>query len=369
MVGSPGSIYQPGWGVTNNFRLDTSALCQDVVDHIVPPGYFSKLRHLSNDDFLSQYNIKLARQVAMGSQLRLRFEQEAKLLKKVVAQAQITGEERIKAAFEEFKKYEDDRVNSRCAEMDARLDALSIDFDEECLDRRNDPGRLFPELNRYIKELYPHMLTAIAGRRWVIGHGVRLAVMKCAESTELRQVFADVVSAGIAKGMSEGLKHGVEHKKDKVDLAAIEAYGPEADTKYVAALHALKDLKYPLIDQLEKLKDAPKDVIMASLFLESDSGEDTPHWIHELRPSSSQLKILVYLEKKKCRVVYHTHEVGFVHHARSDGVPVSVPIVAPQGLAILLADVATQTEITEDKASSRLLRSKSLPPMYNLDWP
>ncbi|GJV67432.1 hypothetical protein Tco_1482941, partial [Tanacetum coccineum] len=133
-------------------------------------------------------------------------------------QAQVTGEERIKAAFKEFKKYEDDRVNSQCAEIDARLDALSIYFD---------------------KELYPHMLTAIAG-------------------------------------MSEGLKHRVEHKKAKLYLATIEAYDPEADTKYVAVLHALKDLKYPLVDQLEKLKDAPIDLIMASLYFESDSREDAP---------------------------------------------------------------------------------------------
>ncbi|GKF19058.1 hypothetical protein Tco_0067696 [Tanacetum coccineum] len=142
-------------------------------------------------------------------------------------QAQVTGEEQIKAAFEEFKKREDDKVERRCAEIDARLDALSVDFDEE---------------------LYPHMLTAIAGRRWVIGHGLRLAVMKCAESTDLRQAFANVVSAGIAKGMSEGLKHGVEHGKAQLDLEVIEAYDPEADAKYVAALHALKDLEYPLID-------------------------------------------------------------------------------------------------------------------------
>ncbi|GKD64954.1 hypothetical protein Tco_1307062 [Tanacetum coccineum] len=208
------------------------------------------------------------------------------------------------------------------------------------------------------------------GRRWVIGHGLRLAVMKCAKSTELRHVFANVVSAGIAKGMSKGLKHGIEHGKANLDLAVIEAYDPKADTKYVAVLHALKDLKYPLVDQLEKLKDAPIDLIMASLYLESDSGEDDPQWIRELRPSSSQLKIPVYPEvrypkdpwsfkeeilledviaanisraekKKKCRVVCHTHGVGFAHHARSDGVPVSVPTIAPQGLAILLADAAT----------------------------
>ncbi|GKB67645.1 hypothetical protein Tco_0929057 [Tanacetum coccineum] len=111
--------------------------------------------------------------------------------------------------------------------MDVRLDALSIDVDEE---------------------LYPHMLTAIAGRRWVIRHGMRLTVMKCAESLELRHAFVNVVYARIAKGMSEGLEYSVKQGEAKLDLAAIEAYDPDADDKYVAALHALKDLKYPLVD-------------------------------------------------------------------------------------------------------------------------
>ncbi|GJY50032.1 hypothetical protein Tco_0439988 [Tanacetum coccineum] len=183
--------------------------------------------------------------------------------------------------------------------MDARLDALSIDFNEE---------------------LYPHMLTAIAGYWWVIGHSLHMAVLKCVESLELRQAFANVVSAGIAK--------------------------------------VLKDLKYPLIDELEKLKDAPMDIVMTSLYLESDTGEDAPKWIRDLRPSSSQLKIPVYPEvhdpkypwaikeemlledaiaanksrakkKRKCRIVFRTHGVGSAHHARSDGVPVSAPTVIP----------------------------------------
>nr|GEU95128.1 transposase (putative), gypsy type [Tanacetum cinerariifolium] len=211
--------------------------------------------------------------------------------------------------------------------MDARLDALSIDFDEE---------------------LYPHMLTAIA----------------------------DVLSAGIAMGMSEGLKHGVEHGRAKVDLVAIEAYDLEADTKYVAAFHVLKDLKYPLVDQLEKLKDAPIDVIMASLFLESDSEEDVRNlkdpWSFKdeiLLEDAIAANVSRAEKKKKYRVVCRTHRVGSTHHARSDGILVSVPIVAPQGLTILLADAATQTHITEDEASPRLIRSKSLPPLYNLDWP
>nr|GEV27608.1 transposase (putative), gypsy type [Tanacetum cinerariifolium] len=438
MVGSPESIYRPEWGITNGSMLDIPEAYQDLVDHVAPPGYFSELRHLHNDDFLRQYNANLARQVAMGSQLRLRFEQEAKLLKKSIAQVarrdkriqareneiknlkalleaeadmkkaaedksvklsqeledmralfsdlqvsndrlsqqvstlqeQVSGEEKLKAAFEEFKQYEDNRVEQRCAEMDARLDAISIDFDEE---------------------LYLHTLTAIAGRRWMTGRGLRLDVMKCGESLELRQAFTDVVSAGITKGMSEGLKHGVEHGQAQLNLDAIEAYDPEAEAKYIAALQALKNLKYPLVDQLEGLKDAPMDVIMAALHLESDTRDDAPQWVRELRPSSFQLTIPVYPEvrdlmdpwackeemlladaiaanvsraekKKKCRVVCRTHGVSSAHHARSDGVPVSVPTVVPQGLAILLADAATQTESDE---ASQLLRSSFLPVMHS----
>ncbi|GJS22640.1 hypothetical protein Tco_0451272 [Tanacetum coccineum] len=86
IVMSPGGIYQPEWGVTNGCRLDTPSSCQELVDHLAPPGYFSELRHLPNEEFLGQFNMTLARQVAMGSQLRLRFEQEAKLLRKSVAQ-------------------------------------------------------------------------------------------------------------------------------------------------------------------------------------------------------------------------------------------------------------------------------------------
>ncbi|GJU52418.1 hypothetical protein Tco_1226132 [Tanacetum coccineum] len=221
------------------------------------------------------------------------------------------------------QQHEDERVNARCAEMDARLDALSVDFDEELL------------------------------RKYGMGHG----------------------------------KAGLE-------LTVVEAYDLEADNKYVAALHDLKDLNYPLIDELEQLKDAPLDVIMASLYLDSDAGEDAPQFIRDLRPSSSQLKIPVYpevrnprnpwackdeilledaiaanisrVEKKKSRVICRTHRVGSAHHARSDGIPVSVPTIAPQGLQILLADAATQTE---DEESPWLLRSKSLPVMFNLDWP
>nr|GEY93401.1 reverse transcriptase domain-containing protein [Tanacetum cinerariifolium] len=161
---------------------------------------------------------------------------------------------------------------------------------------------------------------------WVIGHGMRLSMMKCAESLEMRQAFADVVSAGVAKVVR------IERCVDGCDHGCF-------------------------------------------IFGERYWG-DAPQYIRDLCPSSSQLTILMYPKvrdprnpwackeeialadaiaanisraekKKKCRIVCRTHGVGSAHHARSDGIPVSVTSVVPQGLALLLVDGATQTDPEE----------------------
>ncbi|GJX50960.1 hypothetical protein Tco_0277805 [Tanacetum coccineum] len=227
--------------------------------------------------------------------------------------------------------------------MDARLDKLSVDFDEE---------------------LYPHMLTVIDGRRWVIGHGLRLSVMKCAESLEIRWTFVDVVSAGLAKGMSEGLRYGIEHGKAGRDLVNVEAYDLEANSKLVKAIQDLKDLKYPIVDELERLMDAP-----IPIYPEVRDPKD-PWAVKEemlLQDAIAANKSPAEM-KKKCRVVSRTYGIGYAHPPRSDGIPVSVPIVVPQGLAIFVADAATQTEAAnkEEELHQRPQRSMSLPPAYHL---
>nr|GEY73561.1 hypothetical protein [Tanacetum cinerariifolium] len=235
-VGSPESVYWPEWCVTNGNLLDTPEACQDLVDH-----------------------------VAMGSQLRLRFEQEAKLLRKSVAQV---------------------------ASRDRRIQARELEI-------KNLEALLEAEAS-----------TKKAAEDMSAGLSQELENMR-AQFSDL-QAFADAVSAGIGKGLSEGLRHGLEHGQAQRSLESIEAYDPEAKAKFVAALQALKDLKYPLVDQLESLKDASMDVIMAALYLESDTGDDASQDIRDLCPSSSQLTIPIY--------------------QRSDGVPVSAPRWSPRVL-------------------------------------
>nr|GEV93995.1 hypothetical protein [Tanacetum cinerariifolium] len=314
-VGSPGSVYRPEWGVTNDSLLDTPEACQDLVDHAAPSEAGMKRAVEEKSAGLSQ---ELERMCAQFSELQVSNECLSQQVDAL--QQQVSGEETLKAAFEDYKRHQDQLVEQRCAKIDARLDALSIDFDEE---------------------LYPHMLTAIAGRRWVIGHGLRLAMMKCAESLKIRQAFTDVVYVGVAKGMSEGLKHGVEHGHAQLTVESLEAYDPEAEAKFAAALQSLKDMKYPLLDQLEGLKDAHMDVIIAALYLESDTGGECPT-IYTRPPPQ-----LLSAHHPRVPGVCRTHGVGSAHHARSDGVSVFVPTVVPQGLALLLVDAATQTDLED----------------------
>ncbi|GJU71199.1 hypothetical protein Tco_1262604 [Tanacetum coccineum] len=302
-TGSPSGIYQPGWGRVTEKVVKRDQRIQAREEEI---------KKLDQEI----HSLKSADTEVQG------LRNQMKNLK-----ALLEAEVDMKKATE--AKNEDDKVEQWCVEMDACLDKLSIDFDEEF-----------------------------------------------AESLKIRQAFANVVSARIAKGMSEGLQYGIEHGKAGRDLGDVKAYDPKANGKFIKALQDMKDLKHPI----------------------SDTGEDAPQWIRDLRPSSSQLKIPIYPEvcdpkdpwvvkeeisledaiaanvsrtekKKKFRVVCHTHGVGSAHHARPDGVALSVPTADPYGLAILLTDTTTQTKGSEGKVSSRLIRSKSLPPMFNSEWP
>ncbi|GJU82043.1 hypothetical protein Tco_1284408 [Tanacetum coccineum] len=116
------------------------------------------------------------------------------------------------------------------------------------------------------------MLTAIAGRRRVIGHGFRLAVYKYARSVECRSSIGKVISMAINKGIQQGLEARVVHGKTGRSLAQIEAYDPEVKGKYVVAIFEFESVSFPLLDELESLKDSPLVLIMSALILKDDQG-------------------------------------------------------------------------------------------------
>ncbi|GKC17289.1 hypothetical protein Tco_1014071 [Tanacetum coccineum] len=175
--------------------------------------------------------------------------QNGELLGKVLGEAKIREE-----LNEEFTSQQDS-VARQFDERVAELDACIVDARRDM-----DTG------------LYPHMLTAIAGRRWVI-------------------------SMAINKGIQQGLEAGIKHGKVGRSLAQVEAYDLGTKGKYVAAVFELENVSFSLLEELEGLQDSPLAFIMYAITLKDDHGNTgaTPEF-RKFHPSLDQVTIPIYFE-------------------------------------------------------------------------
>ncbi|GJS72714.1 hypothetical protein Tco_0705555 [Tanacetum coccineum] len=239
------------------------------------------------------------RQAALVAQLRARFssersqsvqkDEEILLLKTQLADAQAEAESSrsyaqslaeekmallVKnnhfAGLDEFRQ----RVEGLLEKQEEKLRKLSIEYDEE---------------------LYPHMLSAIAERRWLISHGLRLAAMSTLESQEVKQSFGDVVTCALARGKAEAVEELHEKKLLTVPAAQVPGYNVNAYEELVAAMETMKLLELPHIAQLERDQDYPIDVIMAGLTLArhaTEGAEAQPDYF--LKPDVAQLQVPIF---------------------------------------------------------------------------
>nr|GEX80156.1 hypothetical protein [Tanacetum cinerariifolium] len=217
------NIYVPDWGVTNGARVDNPALCYNCV-------------------VVEQRDAEIAALTAwLEKAEREAAEQNAELLSKVSILDSECGElnrhviklggdcERLRKEVvsetklrEEFKSFQDDearRFEQKSVELDARIADIRRDMDND---------------------LYPHMFTTMAGRRWILSHGIRLA---------------------------EGLEVGIEHGKSGRTLAQVEAYDPGVKDDFVSAVTDFENVSFGLLDQLESLTDSPLASIISALVL------------------------------------------------------------------------------------------------------
>ncbi|GJS12600.1 hypothetical protein Tco_0407072 [Tanacetum coccineum] len=321
------------------------------------------------DQLMEEFDMVTAQQVALVSQLRARFsnersqsiqkDEEILLLKTQLADAQAEAESSrsyaqnlaeekmallVKnnhfAGLDEFRQ----RVEGLLEKQEEKLRKLSIEYDEE---------------------LYPHMLSAIAERRWLISHGLRLAAMSTLESQEVKQSFGDVVKCALARGKAEAVEELHEKRLLTVPAAQVPGYNDQAYEELVAAMEAMKLLELPHIAQLERDQDYPIDVIMAGLTLArhaSEGAEGQPDYF--LKPDVAQLQVPIFsrprdilnpfalereiplkesleahairlAKKKGVKGKAILCGVGAAHIPRSDGVPVSVATVLPKDSELL----------------------------------
>nr|GEY29338.1 hypothetical protein [Tanacetum cinerariifolium] len=88
--------------------------------------------------------------------------------------------------------------------QDERMEEVNEKFDKLCAD--------FVEMALHLEEkFYPHLLTTISGRRWLLTHGMKLAIVKCLNKTEYLSALGAAISKAVEKGMHEGLSAGITH--------------------------------------------------------------------------------------------------------------------------------------------------------------
>ncbi|GJX13577.1 hypothetical protein Tco_0205335 [Tanacetum coccineum] len=306
------NVYVRNWNVTNNTRIDNPTICQNLLDHVTPPGYWAALRNQHDVSFLdvrdtevADLKVKLERlesEAAEVEELRkcvsdlealvaVKFgevagltTQNAGLLERVSAveserdslKSQVVGEGKMREEFVMQQDAAERRFAERAAELDTRIADVGRDMDND---------------------LYSHILTAITGRRWVIGHGFHLAVYKCARSVECCSALGKVISMAINKGIQQGLEAGIVHGKAGRSLTQVEAYDPEVEGKYVVAVSKFEGVLFPLLDEIESLKDSPLAQIMYALILKDNQGNrDAALEFPQFQPSVDQVVVLVYSE-------------------------------------------------------------------------
>ncbi|GJY80289.1 hypothetical protein Tco_0493040 [Tanacetum coccineum] len=161
---------------------------------------------------------------------------------------QVSGYEHLKEQIEEFEDAQMNVVNDKVAKLEVDLIEMALHLEEK---------------------FYPHLLTTISGRRWLLTHGIKLVVVKCLNSPEYLTALGTAISCAFEKGMQDGLSAGIDHGREGRSLADVVAYNPSVEEDYNSALRELRAVDFPLLAEWKSQKDASVETIMNLLRLEA----------------------------------------------------------------------------------------------------
>ncbi|GJY40475.1 hypothetical protein Tco_0427745 [Tanacetum coccineum] len=290
----------PKWNVTNDYALDEPGLCRGVIDHLSPLALFSQLRSMDYEQLFMEFNVGVARQTCLSSEVRLRLEHElrgrlaseleglkernAALEGQVAAleSAAVTKDFELASSNTHIAKLTQDLSNLQLSCEELSIKASSLEFEKDklvdqvsklegtCSELHDEVlgyklfkkqikavqdvqvkvlSDRFTELDANLigmalhldEEFYPRFLTTIAGRRWILNCGLRLMGWLVA---------------------------GIDHGKARRGLIDVAAYDPFVEANYLSTVSALRVINFPLLAQLESHKDANIADIMGLLHLE-----------------------------------------------------------------------------------------------------
>ncbi|GJX57519.1 hypothetical protein Tco_0287416 [Tanacetum coccineum] len=151
----------------------------------------------------------------------------------------------------------------------------------------------FIEMALHLEEkFYPHLLTTIVGRRWLLTYGIELVFAKCLNSPEYLSSFGAAISKAIEKGMQDGIAAGITHGQEGRVLTDVVAFNPSAESDYISALQDLQSVNFSLLADLKSNKDASLKTLMDILCLDETLAERLG--LNESHPHDDQLMVHVH---------------------------------------------------------------------------
>ncbi|GJW38238.1 hypothetical protein Tco_0064083 [Tanacetum coccineum] len=358
-----------------------------MLDEFAPPKFFAYIRRMEHDQLFTEFNVGAARQISLSAEVRMRAKYNIKEKRKLRAEAEAAEAIRLRAEtskFEavekslrdevelfcfyilgclQFKEFQDVHmrlVGEKLAKLEVDLSEITLHFEEK---------------------FYPHLITTIVGRRWLLTHGLKLFINKCFNSFEYLSALGAAISRAIDKGMQDGLAADIEHGARGRRLEDLIAYNPSAEEDYNAALQELHSVDFSLLAELKSHKDASVETIMNLLRLESPL-IDAPG-MSDLQPDVDQL--MVPIHRSEDQAVLGSTSLLFALSVSRDRVErirkniaehrsaltgVYVPLVEPLSIAALEGTAGTSGTVpdTTTALSVTFASTSTIPPISTDDY-
>nr|GEY17786.1 reverse transcriptase domain-containing protein [Tanacetum cinerariifolium] len=217
-------VYVSQWSVTNVSHLDDGRVCREMVDEFAPPKFFASVHGMEHDQLFTKFNVRVARQMSLSVEV---MEGEIKNLKaKMLLREAEAGEAiRLRAEASNLEavgksiRDETNTLNERNAILEKEQYALDVKvttleaaalekFQDDRMKVVNDKfDKLytdFVEMTFHLEEkFYPHLLTTISGCRWLLTHGMELAIVNCLNSPQYLSALGTAIGKAIEK-VTEG---------------------------------------------------------------------------------------------------------------------------------------------------------------------
>ncbi|GJR46180.1 gypsy type transposase [Tanacetum coccineum] len=201
-------------------------------------------------------------------------------------------------------------------------------------------------------EFCPTYLTLLARRRWLLTHGIQLALLKYLKSSEYQCILGYALGRAIDFGMQEGLEAGHEHGVSERSLSVVDAYNLEvASADYVNTVKALEDAHFPLVDLLKSKKDAGMDEVLDCFLLDGPLAE-LPE-AASLQSCIEQLSIPIHHAGDKTAIGETSLSFALMNvHARAEGAKKHAAALPQLMMEIVSAPLSSQTWVGEASISA-----------------